>query len=368
MVANAGLGKGDDLIILTRNCLDTTSGSQALSDIETIENRNPNAQNVDARFQREGEEAAGCGQQPPPPPPAADCTDPVDIPDDVLRQNLRDALNQPEGDITCADLRILKALRVTGIENDGNEILDYARNFEGLQFATNLTSLFIGSNSFPEGRLNPVANLRNLTELGLFSDFNQAPDLSALSNLTNLNEFSLSTRPEGSDYNGPLELDDLSVFSNFTELTELRFGDVAVTDVSPLSNLTNLTVLEISNSQGDGSLSNIEPLASLTKLEELDVRSNRIQDIEPLKDLVNLNRLVLSSNGVRDLTPLVNNEQLGDGDDTIDLYGNCLNVNEEVNSQARSAVETIEARNPAVTNVLVDLNNPEDNNFFCGNP
>lgn len=297
-------------------------------------------------------------------PGGTECTDPVNIPDDILRQNIRDALNKPEGDITCADLAGLTELRVIGADITG-DFLTYARNFEGLQFATNLTSLFIGGENFSEGVLNPVADLKNLTNLDLFSGSTTEADLGALSNLTNLTKFSLTTESGPSDYNGPLELNGLNVFSTLTKLTELRFGDVAVSDIGPLRNLTDLTVLEISNSQGDGTLSNLEPLASLTKLETLRLSSNQIRNLDALSGLTKLTQLNIKYNLILDLTPLVQNEQLGSDDDVIDLAQNCLAKDEAVKRQAQADVDTLEGRNPAVTNVFVDLNDPNDYNPSC---
>ena len=77
LVTNEGVGNDDDRIDLRFNCLDVAPGSQALDDVDTIENRNTDLQNVFLGTQRESDE--DCGRAPPP-PPAEECTDPGNYP------------------------------------------------------------------------------------------------------------------------------------------------------------------------------------------------------------------------------------------------------------------------------------------------
>ena len=96
------------------------------------------------------------------------CTDPVVFPDPNLEAAVRDALNKPSGDVTCADIRLLTELIAV---SDSVEIL------EGLQFAVNLTTLDLADDALIRD-LTPLQRLTNLTRLDLGG--NDISDISAL--------------------------------------------------------------------------------------------------------------------------------------------------------------------------------------------
>ncbi len=232
----------------------------------------------------------------------ADCADPVTIPDEVLRQAVRDALNKPEGDITCADMASLTELRQRGRQGENGLPNRFVENLEGLQYAVNLTTLQLMGN---------------------------------------------------------LTLKDISPLSTLTKLVDLDLSGNRIGDIGPLSTLVNLTRLDLGFNLN---IEDVGPLSGLTGLETLVLNINRIADLTPLRNLTNLRRLDLGTNFVADLSPLVTNTGVGNDDDRIDLRFNCLDVSP--GSQTLEDVAALESRNPDVQNVFLGTQRESDED--CG--
>ena len=232
----------------------------------------------------------------------ADCADPVTIPDEVLRQAVRDALNKPEGDITCADMASLTELRQRGRQGENGIPNRFVENLEGLQYAVNLTTLQLMGN---------------------------------------------------------LALNDVTLLSTLTKLTDLDLSGNRIGDIGPLSTLVNLTRLDLGFNLN---IEDVSPLSNLTGLETLVLNINQIADIAPLSGLVNLRRLDLGTNFVADLSPLVTNTGVGNDDDRLDLRFNCLDVSP--GSPTLEAVDVLESRNPDVQNVFLGTQRESDED--CG--
>ena len=130
----------------------------------------------------------------------------------------------------------------------------------GLQYATNLTSLWLMCNQIRD--LSPLAGLTHLTELGL--DENQISDLSPLAGLTGLTALWLDGN----------QIRDLSPLVQLTSLTDLTLAKNKVSDLSPLRGLTHLTVLWLDGNQ----IHDISPLVDLTHLEHLDLWNNPLYE------------------------------------------------------------------------------------------
>ena len=130
------------------------------------------------------------------------------------------------------------------------------RNLTGLEHATNLQWLYLGSvrlhsvNSNDISNLSPLSNLTNLKGLDLA--VNSISDISALSNLTNLIWLNIWEN----------SISDISALSNLTNLTRLNIWENSISDISALSNLTNLIWLNLMNN----SISDISPLVANTGL------------------------------------------------------------------------------------------------------
>ncbi len=102
------------------------------------------------------------------------------IPDANLRRVVGEALDKPPGaTITKTELATLRRLSASG-----NDIV----HLTGLEFATNLTSLYLWNNEIED--LTPLAGLGNLTTLNL--SHNPIMDLTPLAGLPNLDSLDIS--------------------------------------------------------------------------------------------------------------------------------------------------------------------------------
>ena len=214
----------------------------------------------------------------------------VDIPDPNLRAKIEEALGKASGaTITASDMA-----RLTHLEAGNANISDLT----GLEFATNLTELYVGAewveaerewkNSNSVSNLSPLAGLTNLTRLGL-RDSNIS-DISPLVGLISLTRLGLRGN----------NISDISALAGLTNLIWLDLWENTIRDISPLVGLTNLTELWL----GGNNISDISPVAGLINLETLLLRDNNLSDISPLSGLTNLTRLGLALNNVTDISPL----------------------------------------------------------------
>jgi len=204
------------------------------------------------------------------------------FPDKNLEAVIRDAIKKPSGDIFASDLRSLIFLNYDASEKPDDQKI---KSIEGLQYCTNLISLYLYSNQISD--ISAIAGLTKLMSLTL--DYNQISSISALSGLTNL--------------------------------TDLWLQHNQISNIGALPELTKLTKLMISFNQ----ISNIGALAGLTNLTELDFQHNQISDISALTGLTKLTTLNLQYNQISDISPLVSNSGINSGD-TVFGVGNPFNT------------------------------------------
>lgn len=165
----------------------------------------------------------------------------VSIPDTNLAMEVRKTLKlQPNSIITQIDM-----LRLRNLSANEQQIT----YLEGLQYATNLSFLFLRGNL-----VQNISPLNTLTKLK-YIDFtnNQISNISSLKGLKLLRSLVLTNNQ----------------ISNINLLTEL----------------TNLTHLYLSNNQ----ISDVTPLAGLSNLNELDLIGNPIKNRKPLLELLRKN-------------------------------------------------------------------------------
>ncbi|TYA96944.1 hypothetical protein FXE12_12180, partial [Lactobacillus sp. SL9-6] len=189
-------------------------------------------------------------------------------------------------------------------------------NLDGLQYATNLTSLSIANNNTNNGisKLAPLANLTNLRKLEL--DNNKITDLSSLSKLTQLTELHLNSN----------DISDIQPLVGLTNLIHLELGnnDISDSDTSPLNALTNLNYLKISGNSSLTNLNNLSGLKNLTELQASDLPNltdisgiknssnlstvgmarDAISDVSVFKGFTGLKNVTLDNNHISDLSPL----------------------------------------------------------------
>ena len=224
----------------------------------------------------------------------------VHIPDTNLRAAIAEALGKnPNAPITAEEMERLGRLEA---ERRG------IRDLTGLQFATNLSRLYLNDNQIsdlspigglidlrrltlsinPVSNISPLRGLKNLTDLG-FSD-TLVSDLSSVRELTSLTNLGFASTL----------VTDLSPIARLINLDELYFSH---TDISDLSSLAGLINLERVKSWGN-LISDISPLAGLTKLEKIDFCGGHISDLTPLVGLTGLKELYLNGEEISDISPL----------------------------------------------------------------
>ncbi len=237
----------------------------------------------------------------------------ADIPDANLRAAIKIAMGKgPDDPITGFEMAFLSEL-----EAPNSNI----RDLTGLEFATGLTILDLGTERVGEGYVNSnhisdfslLSGMTNLERLDLGG--NSISDLSvlsgALSSLTRLELLYLDNN----------SISDLSPLSGLTGLTRLYLRNNSISDVSPLSSLINLAGLYLNNN----SISDISVLSGLTNLIGLSLSLNNISDISVLSGFTRLRSLLLHTNSISDLSPLVANTGLGTGD-LVDVRNNSLSA------------------------------------------
>ena len=204
----------------------------------------------------------------------------VEIPDTTLRAVIERRLGKARGaPITPADMVTLRRL---------DALNKYIKNLTGLEFATNLESLLLGSNQISD--ITALAGLTNLQRLLLIS--NGISDLAALSGLTNLTTLEL----------GDNQISDITALSGLTNLTWLGLGNNQISDIAAIATLTKLEWLDLRyNKISDSDLS---VLSGLTNLARLDLDNTQISDIAAIATLTNLTTLELGDNQISDITAL----------------------------------------------------------------
>ena len=212
----------------------------------------------------------------------------VRIPDPNLRAAIAEELGKsPNAPIIVEDMERLRSLEA---QNRG------IKDLTGLQFATNLRSLFLGEWWHGTGNqisdLSPIAGLINLQKLWISN--NPISDLTPVSGLTNLTDLVLNKTL----------VSDLSPVSGLTNLTRLSPGGSYISDLSPIAGLINLEDLYFPAGPDDHNISDISPLAGLINLKFIASWGHTISDLSPLAGLTKLEKIDFCGGNISDLTPL----------------------------------------------------------------
>ena len=297
--------------------------------------------------------------------PTGECYVPgaVAIPDPLLRTAIEEALDKAPGEpITADEMATLEELVPDYPGHPGYSSL------EGLQYATNMTTLELRNESPFEGKLtdlSPLSGLAKLTNLTIwFSNVSDLSPLSSLTKLTNLNLF-WSNISDVSPLSSLTELTylslrsnnvaDLSPLSNLAKLTNLDLSYNVFFDISSLSNLTELTSLNLSFND----VSDLSSLSNFTALTWLNLGDNNVSDLSPLSNLAALTWLDLENNNISNLAPLVANAGLGLGDEVY-VVGNPLD-----DASINTHIPVLQSRGVAIDGKLdvAKLNCPDSENY-----
>ena len=188
------------------------------------------------------------------------------------------------------DQNLEKAMRkITGIEEREIMLSDvYNYTYLNLSYCniSNITAL---------------TELRNIKELNLCGD--KVSDITILNKIGTLESIDLS-------YNN---LTDITALADLTALKTLKLSGNIIKDFSVLNGLTNLTSLTIEdfvecNAVEEYNIvaekTDISFISDLTQLKYLDLAMNNIEDISPLETLINLEYLDISCNSISDIHSL----------------------------------------------------------------
>ncbi len=210
----------------------------------------------------------------------------VEVPDRSLAATIRRTLGLTANDYITEQAM----LELTTLDADGDSRgwLGEIEDLTGLEYAKNLTTLLLTSNSVRD--LMPLTGLTKLTRLEIYG--NKVVFLTPLKDLTNLTKLELG-------YNWIHDITPLAGLTNLTEL--LLRSNNRIKDITPLQGLTNLRTLDL----GENLITDIRPLQGLTNLRTLSLAYNaRLTDISPLAGLVNLETLRLNGCAITDFSPL----------------------------------------------------------------
>ena len=220
--------------------------------------------------------------------------------------------------------------KVTSLNIDGKSLTDIS----GIEYFTNLTSLYCSDNRLTE---LPVENLTNLTSL--YCSDNRLTEL-PVENLTNLTSLDCFNN----------QLTALPV-ENLTKLTSLNCSYNQLT-VLPVENLTNLTSLYCSDNQ----LTEL-PVENLTNLTSLDCFNNQLTAL-PVENLTQLRELICGGSQLTALS-VANLPQL------IALHCH-RNQIQSLSVEGLSNLQTLACHENQLTEL--DISSlTELKNLFCGN-
>ncbi len=132
------------------------------------------------------------------------------------------------------------------------------------------------------------SNFKNLTELNLWGT--KVSNITALSGLVNLKKLDLEIT----------QVKDITVLSRLVNLMHLDLGGTHVSNISALSQLENLTSLGMENVK----VHDISALSRLVKLTELNLFDTQVSDISILSQFINLKQLNLGYTQVKDISVL----------------------------------------------------------------
>lgn len=149
---------------------------------------------------------------------------------------------------------------------------------------------------------------------------------------------------------------DLSAFSEFVRLKELRFSGTGITDIPDLENLRGLRSLHATNSP----LQNIGAIGALGQLQDLDISNTPIDDLRGLEQLENLRSLNCAGTQIKKLDALRG---------LVDLQSlDCSNTRvSKLDPVMYLSLKELKAYNTKITSREIDQfreNNPESNVIY----
>ncbi len=185
---------------------------------------------------------------------------------------------------------------------------DNATSFADLSYMQFMTSLSI--NGGPNGQLNNLSQMVNLTTLNIQNLSIQAEELPIIGNLPmlenlTLSNCSLSTTAGLENAKKVVTLDlsnntirNISALGSMKSLVTLNLQHNALTDLTTLSSLTGITKLDVSYN----TLTTLSPICNSGGLVWLDASHNSLKDLSQLGGLTGLNYFWAENNSITDIS------------------------------------------------------------------
>jgi internalin A len=254
----------------------------------------------------------------------------VTFPDANLEAAIRQALNQPTGDIYSNELAFL-----TSLDASNRGII----NLDGLEYCTRITELRLEDNQISD--ISPLVDNSGLAS----GDTVWLTNNPLSQNSINVDIPTLQARGVTVVWDDPIivTFPDANLEAAIRETLNKPTGDIHSSELAGLKhlyadtkgivNLTgleyciNITDLELQNNQ----ISDLTPLTGLVSLQDLNLDYNQISNLTPLAGLVNIQRLYLDFNQITNLSPLagmtkiakimLDNNQISDIKPLVDNWG-----------------------------------------------
>jgi len=208
----------------------------------------------------------------------------VDVPDKNLAKQLRKALKlADDAPLTTTDLEKLNSFKYDA--RNKNVIT----NLEGIQYATNLTSLNVRRNDISD--ITPLASLTKLKVLEIDSN-KKITDLTPLQDLLIIERLNVAGT----------SISDLTPIVNIPTLSNLTISATNVSDLSPLIELKDL--LQVLSFSSLPQLTTLEPLQHMTKLRTINMSSLPDLDLTPLSQVTSMRSITATRANFSDLSPL----------------------------------------------------------------
>jgi internalin A len=185
--------------------------------------------------------------------------------------------------------------------------------------------------------ITDISGIGNCEQLRILSlDQNQIASVTPLRGLSRLNDLSCSNNL----------IDDISIFSSLINLRNVNLDSNQITDISYLPNIDKMISLHLS---GNG-ISDINILSRCQSLEVLYLDHNQVENISALTALSSVRLIDVRNNQITDISPLVDNDDLGTGDE-VRLTGNPLSgqsIDEYIPALEARGVKVIYQKNTAL--------------------
>ena len=214
----------------------------------------------------------------------------VTFPDPNLEAAVRDALGISSP--TPIYQTNLSSTSFTNLSANGRSIVDMT----GLQYATNLTLIQMQGN-FGQPGLTDISILTNFQQLTrLEIPYNQVTNASPVAGLTNLTYLDIGWNRDATDNS----IRDTSFLTNLRQLQWLSLFYLRISDLGPLAGLTALTNVNLSYNY---SATNAGALNGLTNMAELYATSVGLSNITFAAQMPHLDKLDFGYCNVSDLSP-----------------------------------------------------------------